>query len=336
MPRLAPVTDESIQEAAAILRSHRVVAFPTETVYGLGADAFSAAAASRIFAMKARPADNPLIVHVIDASQAKEQVAGSWDERCDRLAARFWPGPLTFVVPRSAHLPEVVVAGRGTVAIRSPRHPVARRLLEEFGRPIAAPSANRSGHVSPTTAAHVAADFCDVSDLLILDGGPCDLGIESTVLDMTADSPRLLRPGSITTDMLRDEVGRIDETRFMRQHAGPGTAAHHYAPRTRTAMGTTSDVLDALNDSSIACVALVIGANVARAAANPRSSVIVMPDGPERYAARLYSALREADAHRADVILIESPRSREGLWASIRDRIERACAPRPDDAEDGT
>jgi L-threonylcarbamoyladenylate synthase len=336
MPRLAPVTDESIREAATILRSHRVVAFPTETVYGLGADAFSAAAVSRIFAMKGRPADNPIIVHVIDALQAKQRVAGSWSERCDLLAARFWPGPLTLVVPRSAHLPEVVVAGRDTVAIRSPRHPVARRLLVEVGRPIAAPSANRSGHVSPTTAAHVAADFDDVADLLILDGGPCEIGIESTVLDMTADPPRLLRHGSITTDMLRDEFGRLDETRLIRQDAGPGTAARHYAPRTRTALGTTRDVLDALNNSSIVCVAVVTSANLARGAANPRSSVIVMPDDPQRYAARLYGALREADARGADVILIESPRSRDGLWASIRDRIERACAPRLDETEDGT
>src|SRR5438128_2586209 len=197
----------AIARAAAILRQGRLVAFPTETVYGLGANALDAAAVARVFEVKGRPPTNPLIVHVAGADQIA-QVAADWPDVAARLAERFWPGPLTLVLPKRRELPDIVTAGGPTVAVRVPAHPVAQALLKEAGVPVAAPSANRSTGLSPTTAAHVLRGLADRIDL-ILDGGPTSGGIESTVLDVTTSPPRLLRPGLVTPAAIEAIVGPI-------------------------------------------------------------------------------------------------------------------------------
>jgi len=194
-----------IQDAADLLRRGGLVAFPTETVYGLGADATNAEAVARIFAVKGRPATNPLIVHVADLETAK-RYAATWSDAAQTLAAVWWPGPLTLVVPKTPEIVDAVSAGRPTVALRVPDHPVALELLRAFGGPVAAPSANRSTHVSPTTADHVRQELGDEVDI-ILDGGPCSVGIESTVLDLTGDRPVILRPGGVTRQKIEAIVG---------------------------------------------------------------------------------------------------------------------------------
>src|SRR5688572_3221286 len=214
-----------------------MVAFPTETVYGLGADAMNQQAVARIFKVKGRPATNPLIAHVADARVA-QQYAGSWPQEAEWLARRFWPGPLTIVLPkphrRALRIPDRVTAGKNTVALRVPAHPLAIELLREFGRPVAAPSANRSTRVSPTTARHVRDELGDEVDL-ILDGGPCEVGIESTVIDLSVDPPTILRPGSITREQIEAEIGPI--TVFAGSvdpklaATSPGQHSIHYAPR---------------------------------------------------------------------------------------------------------
>ena len=225
-----PVHADSITDAATRLGAGRIVAFPTETVYGLGGDTFSAPAIDAIYALKGRPADNPLIAHVTDASMAL-RVAAQWPDAADRLVDGYWPGPLTIVVQRHPAVPAEAAGGRDTIAVRAPAHAAARALLDAFGGPISAPSANRSGHVSPTTAAHVAADFADAADLLVLDGGPCSIGIESTVVDLASAPPRLLRPGSVTVDELRRMLPDLVVPTIAGQEASPGTASAHYAPR---------------------------------------------------------------------------------------------------------
>ncbi len=329
MPRVAPIHAESLLEAVHRLRAGQPVAFPTETVYGLGADAFNVEAVERVYVLKGRPTDNPLIIHVADARLAADRVvaAGAWGDRAAALARRFWPGPLTLVLPKRPDLPRQATAGRDTVAVRCPAHSGAQALLGMFGSPIAAPSANRSGHVSPTTAAHVAADFDSVDDLLILDGGPCAVGIESTVVDLTSDPPRLLRPGSITVELLREVIGHVESPRIESQDASPGTAERHYAPRTPAIMMDRAAIERRLAEPGRLVVLAIEGLGVLPvrdATAEGRITTIPMPDAPESYARRLYDALREADTIGAAAILIERPPENPGLWASIHDRLRRA------------
>ncbi len=323
MPRMVLITpknqDDVIADAAARLRSGGVVAFPTETVYGLGADTYDVNAIEQVYALKGRPSDNPLIAHVLDVEQAR-RVTRDWDGRCESLAERFWPGPLTLVMGKSSDVPDVATAGLGTVAVRCPNHEAARMLLESFGGPISAPSANRSGHVSPTTAAHVEAEFPEVEDLLVLDGGPCRIGIESTVVDMTGDRPRILRPGSVTADEIRDIVGDVDMPSIRVQTHSPGTSPAHYAPRTRTELVTWEQMRVRLATLTAPAVVLCIDETSVQA---PHQA-IEMPGIPEDYAHRLYGALREADAMPFDLILIETPHEDEGLWGAIQDRLRRA------------
>ena len=222
-----------IAEAAAILRTGGLVAFATETVYGLGADATNPSAVARIFEAKGRPSTNPLIVHVADKADALACVA-EWPDRADLLADRFWPGPLTMVLPRSSIIPDIVTAGQDTVAVRVPRAGVARWLIFESGRPIAAPSANRSTGISPTTAQHVIKDLDGKIDL-ILDSGQTTVGIESTVLDLSTDLPRVLRPGEVTLEQIAEVLGEWVEGPAGRTEPGdparsPGQMAVHYAP----------------------------------------------------------------------------------------------------------
>jgi L-threonylcarbamoyladenylate synthase len=321
MTRRLEADDRGITEAADALRAGGLVAFPTETVYGLGADTFGCAALARVFALKGRPLDNPLIAHVSGPDQARRVVA-EWTEAADALAERFWPGPLTVVLPRSADVPDEATAGLPTVAVRSPAHPAARALIERFDGPISAPSANRSGHVSPTSAAHVLEDFPACADLIVLDGGPCSVGIESTVLDLTGAAPSVLRSGGVSIDALREVLGDVAVTVTTGQGASPGTAQAHYAPHTVTEIVETGD----------------IGARLARM--DERAAVlcfegegitaphvaIAMPDDDEAYARRLYGALRDADALGCERILIERPPHSGGLWDAVHDRLRRATA----------
>jgi len=321
MPNLETASEAAVAAAADRLRAGEPVAFPTETVYGLGADTFNEAAINRVYALKGRPADNPLIAHVLDAEGAR-RVAAVWEDRCELLARSCWPGPLTIVVPKAAGVPEIATAGWPSIAVRAPAHPVARRLLKAFGGPISAPSANRSGGVSPTTAGHVADDFAGHADLLVIDGGPCALGIESTVVDLTGDVARLLRPGTVGIEQLRAMLGEVAAPDPVAQAASPGTSLRHYAPRAPTAIVDAAALAGRLAEASAPTTVLCFDA----ADVPPPHRAIEMPATPQAYAARLYAALREADRARPEGILVVSPPSVEGLWKAIGDRLQRATA----------
>ncbi len=333
MPLLAPPTDEAIGEAAGRLAAGWVVAFATETVYGLGADTFNVSAIERVYGLKGRPARNPLIAHVLDSAQARPLVAG-WDDRAEALAEAFWPGPLTIVLPRSAAVPKRATAGWPTIAVRAPAHPVARRLLETFGGPVSAPSANRSGHVSPTTARHVADDFAGEADLLILDGGPCEIGLESTVVELGRAGhdpgpgqsarpriPRILRPGAVSLDDLRRTLGEVELAATAAQGPSPGTSCRHYAPDTPLEVVAEAHLAGRLASLTDPAAVLCFDAGWD---AGPHYPVL-MPRSPEAYAARLYGALREADGLKPSRVIVESPPREGPLWTAIHDRLQRAA-----------
>jgi L-threonylcarbamoyladenylate synthase len=331
MPRIVPADSRSIAAAAETLRGGGVVAFPTETVYGLGACTFHARALERVYDLKGRPADNPLIAHVSGAAQAREIVApGVWTDRCDMLAAKFWPGPLTLVLTKApgGRVPERATAGLPTIAVRSPRHPVARGLLEAVGEPVSAPSANRSGRVSPTRAQHVFDEFADVAEarnLMILDGGACEVGIESTVLDVTASPPRILRHGSVTLEQLRLCIGDVESPEIGAQQASPGTSPSHYAPRTPVELPASGDLQPALRRHTKAghrCVTLVFDPE---AVESPHVA-LTMPQDAAGYAHDLYQRLREADALGCHTIVIQSPADDSQAWRAVHDRLRRAAA----------
>lgn len=319
MATVAEATDAVFDEACARLRGGGLVAFPTETVYGLGADTFSSRGLEAVYALKGRPADNPLIAHVSGTLVARNITIG-WDERCDRLAERFWPGPLTIVLDRAANVPPEAAGGRDSLAVRAPRHPLARRLLEAFGGAISAPSANRSGHVSPTSASHVAADFPE-ADLLILQGGPCTVGIESTVLDMREKTPRLLRPGSVTVSEIEASIGPIDARGVASQSDSPGTTAAHYAPETPAELVEPEQLAAHLDNLEERAAVLCFDVQAVRA---PHHG-IEMPQGAGDYGAHLYEALRRADAVGVDRIVIEMPPQTNQMWDAVLDRLARAC-----------
>lgn len=317
----------SIAVAATVLRDGGVVAFPTETVYGLGAHALDRAAVARIYAAKGRPAYNPLIVHV-NGVEAARRLSSAWPETADRLAARFWPGPLTLVVPRAAVIPNAVSAGLGTVGIRVPAHPVAHALLAAAAIPVAAPSANRSMGVSPTTAEHVRRSLGGRIDLIV-DGGPSSVGIESTVLSLAGEVPTILRPGSISADQLREVLGDVRaaaaEPAGGEARPSPGMLDRHYAPSAEVRMfypGAREAVFSkaswsAGEDARIGIIAFA-------PASAPAVHVIEMPHDAAGYAARLYSALHQLDAEGCRLIWIERvPDTAE--WAGVRDRLKRAA-----------
>jgi L-threonylcarbamoyladenylate synthase len=313
-----PPDDEGIRAAVALLRAESVVAFPTETVYGLGGAAFSAAAVGEIYRLKNRPSWNPLIVHVATVEAARGLAAG-WPATADRLAAAFWPGPLTLVLRRRPELAGVG-ADNDTVAVRIPAHPVALRLLEACGLPLAAPSANRSEGISPTTAQHVRRSLPEVP--LVLDGGPCSWGIESTVLDLTGPAPVLLRPGALALRALRDVAGPITvrdtETADGTARPSPGMSRRHYAPRARLLL--TKDVTD------VSGLAGPVGVLTWETAgdAGPAGAEVLSAD-PREYAADLYAALHRLDDAGVATILVQEPPQTED-WLAVRDRLSRAAA----------
>jgi L-threonylcarbamoyladenylate synthase len=329
--RVIPVDEDApgdaVREAAEVLRAGGLVAFPTETVYGLGAHALDPAAVERIYQAKGRPAYNPLIVHVagVDAGRA---LSSAWPAAADTLAERFWPGPLTLVVPRAASIPDAVSAGLGTVGIRVPAHPVAHALLVAAGIPIAAPSANRSTQVSPTTAQHVARSLGGRVDL-ILDAGPTPVGIESTVLSLAGPVPTLLRPGSISIDELRAVLGEVrvggDEAGGDAARPSPGMLDRHYAPAALVRLFDRGSRQAALAEAARdANEGRRTGVLAFAPAAVPGAQVVEMPGDAKAYAARLYAALHELDAAGCETIWIERvPESAE--WAGIRDRLKRAA-----------
>ncbi len=311
----ARALDPAIEEAVAALRAGELVAFPTETVYGLGADARSEAAVRAVFRAKGRPAEHPLIVH-LGAADALEEWAREVPEDARRLFARFAPGPLTVVLPKRADVPDVVTGGQPTVALRIPDHPIALALLRAFGSGIAAPSANRFGSVSPTTAAHVALELGE-HVALILDGGPCRVGIESTIVDLSGGAPALLRPGGVAVEAIEAVLGRpLAEPRAGLR--APGRLASHYAPRARV-LAVDERALEAAARAGGAGVVVLADREV------PGLPFIALPAAPEAAARRLYAALREVDERGFSVAVVALPRP-VGLGRAIADRLRRAAA----------
>ncbi len=312
--------------AARILEDGGLVAFATETVYGLGAIATQTAAVARIFAVKGRPAVNPLIVHVAGIAEARG-CASDWPQDAGRLTERFWPGPLTIVVRRSAVIPDVVTAGAETVGLRCPRGAVARGLIERVGHPIAAPSANSSNRISPTRAEHVLGDLGGKIDLII-DSGPTTVGLESTVLDLTGGTPRILRPGPISrADLERALDGRsvldLEPRESPARPASPGQMPVHYAPRTPAYHVASLDDLAGLEDrESIALI--VIGEHSGTAALHVPAQFVL--ESPESASIALYDVLHRCDALATAAILVVLPPD-EPEWHAVRDRLIRACRP---------
>lgn len=342
-PLVAPISRDHpepavIAEAVRRLRNGELVVFPTETVYGLGADALNPEAVERIYRAKGRPAWNPVISHVADIDGA-QRLCREWPAGATRLAEAFWPGPLTMVLPRHARVPDIATAGLDAVALRIPDHPVALALLAAFGGPVAAPSANRFTQVSPTTAAHVVASLGDRVDY-VLDGGACDVGIESTVVDMSGAVPLLLRPGAITREQLetiletpverapprRSPAHESPDSVAVPRDRAPGGADRHYAPHADVWLLDTSNAIEltaALQSASLPrdnVVALLVHAELPTA---PRARVVRMPADAAMYARILYRELHAADASGAALIIIERPPDTEA-WSAVHDRLSRA------------
>lgn len=326
-----------VTRAAQALRAGELVAFPTETVYGLGADARNSTALAKIFAAKGRPADHPLIVHLPDAAHLA-QWAIDIPESAHALAAAFWPGPLTLILKRHPAVPDLVTGGQDTVGVRVPNHPVALALLREFGSGIAAPSANKFGRISPTTAAHVREELGKSGEknvAIILDGGPCAVGIESTIIDMTSVTPRILRPGAISADTLRQRLHVPVHEGYAAQPADhatnsprvSGSLAAHYAPRTPLQLCALESLPAAI------AAALQEGQRVAVLApelsppmsANQNIIRRVASADFSQYAHDLYATLRELDSAGCDLILVAAPPDNEA-WRAVNDRLRRAAA----------
>ncbi|HEV8293544.1 MAG TPA: L-threonylcarbamoyladenylate synthase [Tepidisphaeraceae bacterium] len=310
-----------IDQAVQILRRGGLVAFPTETVYGLGADATNEQAIKKIFRAKGRPSTNPLIVHIADIPTAKK-FAATWPDSAQLLAEKFWPGPLTLILPKSPAIVDPVTAGRNTVGLRVPNHPLALALLSKFNGPLAAPSANRSTRVSPTTAQHVRDELGEAVDI-ILDGGPCTVGIESTVLDLTTTPATILRPGAVSKQHIEELIGSVQL--FTGQidpsvaGSSPGQHAVHYSPRATTYRFETDDLprIRKGKDGVILTIA-------------PQHGDLQMPANPSDYARILYSTLREMDARNVKTIFIQMPPD-QPQWLAIRDRLIRATRLLPPD-----
>ncbi len=315
---------KTLDEAAEIVRSGGLVAFPTETVYGLGADALNTIAVARIFTAKGRPASNPLIVHAPDVAEI-QKVVSQWPESAARLAAQFWPGPLTLVLPRSDQIDDLVTAGQDTVAVRVPDSRIALEFLRRVGRPVAAPSANRSTGVSPTTADHVLDDLDGLIEFVI-DGGPTRLGLESTVLDLTSTLPRILRPGAITAGQISRVLGlevpapAILKTKADEPRRSPGQAEVHYSPKTPI---WTIEPAELVRDSRpMAGFALIVAGQEIPPLPGAFDRRVDWSD-PVEAARDLYLTLRQWDDGSVALILVVLPPDVDA-WRAVRDRLWRA------------
>lgn len=320
-------------EAASIIRNGGVVAFPTETVYGLGANALDADAVARIYAAKGRPASNPVIVHIADTAQLR-QIAHECPQAA-KLAYEFWPGPLTLVLPRRTSVPDIVTAGGETVGVRMPRHKLALALIRASRVPIAAPSANRSEHISPTLAEHVAESLGDHVDLII-DGGPCEVGLESTVLDLASASPRILRPGMIGAAEIEAILGfKLNETAIDSGDTtddeparSPGQGLRHYAPKRPVEVVPTRVLWSYLRARNLHA-AYIIHTHPPAFVEIGGLPHVMLPNDPAGYAAGLYDALHKLDNishHEVTSIVVEQV-SDGADWDAIRDRLKRASVP---------
>jgi L-threonylcarbamoyladenylate synthase len=321
---------EGIKRAAAILREGGLVAFPTETVYGLGANALSAVAVSRIFDAKGRPADNPLIVHIPDIKVA--HLYGEWNELADTLAKAFWPGPLTLVVNRNPLIPNEVSAGLQTVALRAPSHPAAQALLRAYGLPVAAPSANRSGRPSPTSARHVLEDLEGLIPL-ILDGGSCEVGLESTVADVRGSIPLILRPGAVTPEMITMACGECQVAEIVMRALAPDESApspgmrhRHYAPAARMSLvdGSPENVSKLIRELAIGRDRTWVLAMEQHLDAYSGLNALSLGRNATEAAHRLFHLLRQADEEGVERILSETL-PRDGLGLAVMNRLARAA-----------
>ena len=315
-------TPAGLDRAVRLLRQGQLVAFPTETVYGLGADAADPEAVRKIFEAKGRPADHPLIVHLPDAEAmqdwARDIPAMAWT-----LAEKFWPGPMALVLKKRPEVSGLITGGQDTIGLRVPAHPVAQKLLQAFGGALAAPSANRFGRISPTTAEHVIAEFGrDQTVAAVIDGGACPVGVESTILDLSGDQPRLLRPGMITVDEVEHVLGRSLQVAESGQ--GPrasGRLPSHYAPTTPLKLLPIEAIEAQLQRNDASLGVLAIDRTPARSAAQHWEA---MPANPADYAHRLYAGLRRLDQLNLTRILVQQP-PETAEWAAINDRLRRAA-----------
>jgi L-threonylcarbamoyladenylate synthase len=301
-----------IDAAVAALKRGECIGLPTETVYGLAADARNPAAVRRIFELKGRPADHPLIVHLPDAATMAD-FAIDVPQAATRLAEQFWPGPLTLILWRAPGVPDAVTGGQDTVGLRVPAHPVARAVLAAFGGGVAAPSANRFGHISPTRAEHVRGEFGDALPI-VLDGGPCEVGIESTIIDLSSREPRILRPGGISREAIEAVIGPLLQGDSQAPRVS-GSLEKHYAPRTPLRLADRTILIETGRD------AVVLSLDSVPA---PCRGIALASD-PVRYARGLYAALRDLDSRNAPLILVEMP-PEVPQWHAVHDRLKRASA----------
>jgi L-threonylcarbamoyladenylate synthase len=327
IPFIELPTEDGVTDAVAWLRAGEPIGLPTETVYGLAADASNGDAVTKIFSAKGRPVDHPLIVHLASAEEAKAWAA-DWPEAADKLAAAFWPGPMTLIVKRAAHVLDVVTGGQDTVGLRVPSHPVAQAVLTRFGRGLAAPSANQFGQVSPTTALHVAAEFPDRL-LMILDGGACEVGVESTIIDVSGRGGRgvrVLRPGRVRTSEIEQVLGATLSEHSDDAPRVSGALPSHYAPKTQTLMLATARLKmqlrafrQAQDRGPMRCV-ITHSFDVEPA---ERVRVIRLAADAQTWERELYALLRALDAERYGTLIIEAPPAAPE-WDAVNDRVTRA------------
>ena len=328
--------DEAFSDAAKALRDGKLVAFPTETVYGLGADALNQDAVKRIYEAKGRPSDNPLIVHIAEVYKLKELVA-EIPETAALLIEAFWPGPLTMVFKKSNLVPDIITAGLDTVAVRMPASPIAQRLIKEAGVPVAAPSANISGRPSPTTSKHVIDDLNGRIEYII-NGGPCQVGVESTVLDVTTDIPVVLRPGGVTLEMLEKVLGKVDtdpalEIKGDKKPRSPGMKYRHYSPKAEMFLisGESDSIVKKINNliKESSRQGLKVGVLTSRENAHKYSADVIVNAGSvkhaEQIATGLYDSLRTFDEKKVDIIYSETFEEK-GIGRAIMNRLKKASS----------
>jgi L-threonylcarbamoyladenylate synthase len=313
---------EAIRHAAALIRRGGIVAFPTETVYGLGADAFNPLAVARIFEVKGRPSFDPLIIHVAHPEDL-EKLVKEIPSPAKQLIARVWPGPLTVVLNKKEEVPDLVTAGLPTVAVRMPRHPMTLDLIDQAGCPIVGPSANLFGYLSPTAAEHVRSQLGDQIDF-ILDGGPCEVGVESTIVSFHESVPRLLRPGGIPLEEIESIIGKVEVSPVEKEKPlAPGMLPRHYAPKTPVIIDQRDKTLSTHRDKKIGLLAFQEPAN---SSSFQHIEVLSKKGDMKEAAANLFAAIRRLDALNLDMIIAE-PIPEVGLGRAIMDRLRRATGP---------